>query len=141
MNLTVFSKRTQNERSAYLILQIPYCGQSSVGISREAARLAITSLPWVSSDSGITATMRGAPSAPANTRVADARTSRFLSWACFALFRRFRRSWAAGPSPPPVLAGPWPTRPSEIYHQIVIRKVSLAPLSWLWNLRTFFSLF
>ena len=35
----------------------------------------------------MTATMRGAPSTPLKTRVADKRASRLLAWICFALLR------------------------------------------------------
>lgn len=38
---------------------------------------------------GIIATIRGAPSTPLNTRVAETRALRFFVCACFALFLRF----------------------------------------------------
>ena len=43
----------------------------------------------------MTATIRGAPSAPLNIRVAETNALRFAIWVCFALFRRFKRDWAA----------------------------------------------
>jgi hypothetical protein len=73
----------------------PVSGQSSAGASRASARADTVLRAFTSSLSGITATMRGAPSTPLNIRVADTNACRFFVWPCLALFRLFRRDCAA----------------------------------------------
>ncbi len=79
------------KRDPHLIFQTPSSGQSSEGKSSTSAREFTAVLALTSNVSGITATIRGAPSTPLNTRVADTRALRFASWICFELFLRFRR--------------------------------------------------
>lgn len=77
---------------AHLIFQSPASGQSSAEISKTWTNEDTAFFELTSSLSGMTATIRGAPSAPLNMRVAEMMELRLASWVCFAWFRRFSRS-------------------------------------------------
>lgn len=73
-----------NGGDTYLILQSPASGQSSAEISKVCANEDTAIFALTSSLSGMTVTIRGAPSTPLNIRVAEMIAFRLTSCVCFA---------------------------------------------------------
>jgi len=83
------------DEQTHRIFHKPFSEHSSAEISKDSASDATAFWGLTSAVRGITATIRGAPSTPLNIRVAEINAFRLTVCACFALFRRFRRDWAA----------------------------------------------
>lgn len=80
---------------SHFIFQSPVCGQSSADRSRDSASETIVARAFRSSERGMTAVMRGAPSTPLNIFVAETRAFLFCACTCFAVLRLLSLDCAA----------------------------------------------